>query len=136
MVELFKQSEKNNGYHIELADSIHGSRKLFKTAGLSSCNNEYDINLLRFCMAVISDGYLEIKGNCVAYRFNLKKERDKKELEDILSALHWNYTKIIVKVTKRMDAKVYTLIILTLLQDVKLSRLQAQIKDSFVVLIS
>lgn len=85
--------KKNNGYHIELADSIHGSRKLFKTAGLSSCNNEYDINLLRFCMAVISDGYLEIKGNCVAYRFNLKKERDKKELEDILSALHWNYTK-------------------------------------------
>jgi hypothetical protein len=72
---------------------VHGNRKLFKTAGLSSCTNDYDINLLRFCMAVIADGFLERKGNCISYKFNLKKERDKKELEDILSSLKWHYTK-------------------------------------------
>jgi len=60
---------------------------------LSSCTNEYDVNLLRFCMAVIADGFLEKKGNCISYKFNLKKERDKKELEDILSSLKWDYTK-------------------------------------------
>lgn len=85
--------KENTTYHIELANVVHKNRKIFKTAGLSSCTNDYDVNLLRFCMAVISDGFLDIKGKCISYKFNLKKERDKKELEDILAALNWNYTK-------------------------------------------
>lgn len=88
---------KNNNYtnfNIRLAKDIHGKRMFFKTAGISSENNNYDINILRLCMAVISDGYLSFKKEKLdSYRFNLKKERDKNELEDILKNLGISYSK-------------------------------------------
>ena len=88
---------KNNNYtnfNIRLAKDIHGKRMFFRTAGISSENNKYNINILRLCMAVISDGYLSFKKNKLdSYGFNLKKERDKNELEDILKNLGIPYSK-------------------------------------------
>lgn len=83
----------NEQFHIELSKDIHNKRRIFKTAGISNCKNTYDVNILRICMAVISDGFLCKKGNVYGYGFNLKKERDKQELEDILKQLGWHYTK-------------------------------------------
>lgn len=88
---------KNNNYtnfNIRLAKDIHGKRMFFRTAGISSENNNYNINILRLCMAVISDGYLAFKKDKLdSYGFNLKKERDKNELEDILKNLRISYSK-------------------------------------------
>ena len=89
------RSNKSEKYHIELAKDVHGRRMFFKTAGIKDNINTYDINLLRMCMAVISDGYLgrvNKQGN-YELKFNLKKERDKNELEDILAKLNWKYVK-------------------------------------------
>lgn len=85
----------NDNFHVELAEDIINKRRIFKTAGISSHNNKYDINILRMCMAVISDGFIGKKkgvGNPHC-NFNLKKERDKQELEDILANLKWEYSK-------------------------------------------
>lgn len=84
----------NDKFHIELAKDIHKKRRIFKVAGISANNNTYDLNVLRMCMAVISDGYvIRKKGKFGGFGFNLKKERDKNELEDILQKLKWKYTK-------------------------------------------
>lgn len=85
----------NDKFHIELSKDIIGKRRIFKTAGISAHTNEYDVNVLRMCMAVISDGFIQKKngiGN-PNIAFNLKKERDKQELEDILNKLGWKYNK-------------------------------------------
>lgn len=85
----------NDKFHVELSKDIVGKRRIFKTAGISSHTNEYDVNVLRMCMAVISDGFIQKKngiGN-PNIAFNLKKERDKQELEDILNKLGWKYNK-------------------------------------------
>lgn len=85
----------NDKFHVELSKDIVGKRRIFKTAGISAHTNEYDVNVLRMCMAVISDGFIQKKkgvGN-PHIAFNLKKERDKQELEDILNKLGWKYNK-------------------------------------------
>ena len=85
----------NDKFHVELSKDIVGKRRIFKTAGISAHTNEYDVNILRMCMAVISDGFIQ-KRNGIGnphIAFNLKKERDKQELEDILNKLGWKYTK-------------------------------------------
>lgn len=85
----------NDKFHVELSKDIVGKRRIFKTAGISAHTNEYDVNVLRMCMAVISDGFIQKKngiGN-PNIAFNLKKERDKQELEDILNKLGWKYNK-------------------------------------------
>lgn len=103
------RNNNNSQYHIELAKDFFKKRRIFKVAGISDGSNEYDVNLLRFCMAVISDGYLDKKGKNIACKFNLKKERDKNELEDILKSLNWHYTKHYSKGHERMGISgVYT----------------------------
>lgn len=85
----------NDKFHIELSKDIIGKRRIFKTAGISAHTNEYNVDILRMCMAVISDGFIQKKkgiGN-PQIAFNLKKERDKQELEDILNRLGWKYNK-------------------------------------------
>ena len=85
----------NDKFHVELSKDIVGKRRIFKTAGISAHTNEYDVNVLRMCMAVISDGFIQ-KRNGIGnphIAFNLKKERDKQELEDILNKLGWKYNK-------------------------------------------
>ena len=93
--KLYYDSLKTNNdiFHIELAKDIFGKRRIFKTAGISSYNNQYNVDLLRMCMAVISDGFLCKKSDNISLGFNLKKERDKNELEDILKKLNWHFTK-------------------------------------------
>lgn len=97
--KYFDSLKTNNDiYHIELVKDLYGKRRIFKCSGISAYQNDCDINLLRFCMAVISDGFLYKKSKkdgtyTVSYGFNLKKERDKTELEDILNSLGWNYKK-------------------------------------------
>lgn len=85
----------NDKFHIELANDIFKKRRIFKTAGVSACTNSYDVNVLRMCMAVISDGTICKKKNVgnPSITFNLKKERDIQELEDILNSLGWKYSK-------------------------------------------
>lgn len=85
----------NDKFHIELSKDIIGKRRIFKIAGISAHTNEYNVDILRMCMAVISDGFIQKKngiGN-PNIAFNLKKERDKQELEDILNKLGWKYNK-------------------------------------------
>ena len=79
----------NDQYHFEYAKDIVHKRREFKCAGVSGHNNIYDVDLLRMCMAVIADGSIVKKQNenSFSIRFNLKKERDKQELEDILAKL-------------------------------------------------
>lgn len=90
-------SLKNNNdkYHFELAKDIIHKRREFKCAGISNNINTYNVDILRMCMAVISDGmiYQKKDSNSINVTFNLKKERDKSELEDILSKLKWRYSK-------------------------------------------
>lgn len=84
----------NDQFHIEIANDIINKRRIFKTAGISSYKNIYDVNILRLCMATISDGFIQKKDiNSPSIGFNLKKERDKQELEDILQQLGMHYTK-------------------------------------------
>lgn len=86
----------NSNYHIEKCVDIYQKRRYFKVAGKSSHSNDYDVDILRLCMAVVSDGYLTFcskTGKFHGIGFNLKKERDKNELEDILKNLGWHYTK-------------------------------------------
>lgn len=84
----------NDKFHIEIAKDIINKRRIFKTAGISSYKNTYDVNILRLCMATISDGFIQKKNtNSPSIGFNLKKERDKQELEDILQQLGMHYTK-------------------------------------------
>lgn len=86
---------ENNKYHIELIEEVFKKRRFFKCAGISSNQNRYDENILRLCMATISDGFFSFKKDCKypSIGFNLKKERDKKELEDILLKLKIDYKK-------------------------------------------
>ncbi len=85
---------ENYKYHIELAKDVYKKRRYFKCAGFSDCKNEYDINILRLCMATIADGFLTFKQDRFhGIGFNLVKERDKSELEDILENLGIHYTK-------------------------------------------
>lgn len=88
----------NDKYHIELAKDVHKKRRHFKCAANSSFKNEYDIDILRLCMATISDGFITMRGGKFhGIGFNLVKERDKNELEDILAKLNIHYTKILSK---------------------------------------
>lgn len=81
-------------FHIEIAHDIMNKRRIFKTAGISSYKNIYNANILRLCMATISDGFIQKKNtNSPSIGFNLKKGRDKQELEDILQQLGMHYTK-------------------------------------------
>lgn len=93
--QYFNSLKTNNDqFHIEIANDIINKRRIFKTAGISSYKNIYDINVLRLCMATISDGFIQKKNtNSPSIGFNLKKERDKQELEDILRQLEMSYTK-------------------------------------------
>ena len=94
----------NDNYHIEKCIDIYKKRRFFKVAGKKYNNNNYDVNILRLCMAVISDGYLTFcskTGKFHGVGFNLKKERDKNELEDILKNLGWHYTKTYSKTHDR-----------------------------------
>lgn len=100
----------NNKFHIELAKDVYKRRRIFKCAGISNGTNEYDINILKMCMAVIADGYLTATNtNHIGIGFNLVKERDKTELEEILKNLNWPYTKNYSKLHEKQGQKnVYT----------------------------
>lgn len=89
---------ENDKYHIELAKDIYKKRRHFKCAAKSAFQNEYNIDILRLCMAVISDGFITMKsGKFHGVSFNLVKDRDKNELEDILSKLGIHYTMTLSK---------------------------------------
>ena len=84
----------NDKWHFEFAEDAYRKRRLYKTAGITSSQNTYDVNILRMAMAVIADGFIHWKsGKFGGVGFNLSKERDIAELEDILSLLGWHYIK-------------------------------------------
>lgn len=89
----------NKTERIELVENIYNKRRKYRCAAESSFSKDYDVNLLRLCMAVIADGCIDFtkNGKFHGCRFKLVKERDIKELEDILEKTKTPYTKKYVK---------------------------------------
>jgi hypothetical protein len=84
----------NDKYHIEPMAQVFKKRRIFKCAGNTVFQNEYDINILNLCMAVISDGYMIFKnGKFGGVGFNLSKKRDIEKLEEILKNGKFKHTK-------------------------------------------
>lgn len=84
----------NEKYHIEPVESAFMKRRIYLCAKECNNTNTYDVDVLRLCMATIADGFLHYKNNkFTGIGFNLKKERDKQELENILENLGWTYSK-------------------------------------------
>lgn len=89
----------NKDERIELIENIYNKRRKYKCAAESSFLNIYDVDILRLCMAVIADGCIDFtkNGKFRGCRFKLVKERDIKELENILEKTKIPYTKKYVK---------------------------------------
>lgn len=89
----------NKTERIELIEAIYNKRRKYRCAAESSFSNKYNVDLLRLCMAVISDGCVDFasNGKFRGCRFKLVKKRDIDELEDILEKTKISYTKNYVK---------------------------------------
>lgn len=84
----------NKTFRFELSKLGYNKRRTHKVSGTKNGEVlEYDINMLRLCMATVADGCVYTKKGCKNpfIRFNLKKERDINELLDILSKLGIRY---------------------------------------------
>lgn len=83
-------------YRFELAKNSFGKRReIMNAANNLNVSKDFDLNIWRLAMAVISDGTIS-KKNIAKYNnfmFNLVKERDINELENILYNLHLSYSK-------------------------------------------
>ena len=82
----------NDKYHFELADEVFGKRRLYKCASIYNGNNTTNINLLKFCLAFVCDGYWCKKNKSLSMGFRFKKERKIEYLQKLAKELGWEYT--------------------------------------------
>lgn len=82
---------ENYKYHIELATDVFGKRRIYKCAAHYNGQNVPDIELLRFAIAFVCDGYWCKKNSSIAMGFRFKKERKVERLIQLADDLGWPY---------------------------------------------
>lgn len=91
---LHKETDK---WHKEPAINLVGKRRKLLCASYVAEERKCNLDLYKFCMAVIADGYFEYKKETPHIKFRFKKERKCAQIEDILNQLGWYYTKSLDK---------------------------------------
>lgn len=89
-------NDKQPRWFIEEASKCHNKRLLFLTSALTANpKSTYDLNILKMCMAIISNGCIyQKKGtNSPIIRFNLSKQRKIDYIEKLLKTINIDYKK-------------------------------------------
>ena len=81
----------NDKYHFELAEDVFGKRRIYKCASVYDGEDSTDLDLLKFCMAFVCDGFWSRKDKSIAMGFRFKKERKITYLQKLANALGWTY---------------------------------------------
>lgn len=82
----------NDKYHFELADEVFGKRRLFKCASIYDGACSVNVDLLKFCIAFVCDGYWCVKEDKLSIGFRFKKERKIIYLQRLATKLGWTYS--------------------------------------------
>lgn len=88
---LCSTTSKRDSMFFENAEDSFGKRRMFISAKEKQGEKDNYLNLHKLCMATIADGCILSKGNGI--RFNLKKNRKIKYLEDLFIKMDIDYKK-------------------------------------------